>query len=57
LQLVAPLPEHLGVVEDLVRGLALDLLRDVVDVVAAVLLVQADELVEVALAPVREPLN
>lgn len=57
LQLVATFPEDLGVLQNLVRGLAFDLLRDVVDVVTAVLLVEADELVEVALAPVREALQ
>ena len=57
LQLVAAFPEHLGVLHDLILTLALDLLRDVLDVVAAVLLVQTDELVEVALAPDGESLK
>ena len=56
LQFVAALPENLGVLHDLVLSLALDLLGNVFDVVAAVLLVQADELVEVALGPVGETL-
>lgn len=56
-QFVASLPKHGGVLDDLLGRLALDLFGDVVDVVAAVLLVRLDELVEVALRPIREALR
>merc|ERR1711876_93648 len=51
LQLVTPLPEHLGVVLHLLHGLALHLPADALDVVTAVLLIQPDELVKVSLGP------
>jgi hypothetical protein len=41
---VAALPEHLRVLEDLFLGFPFDFFGDVLDVVAAVLLVQTDEL-------------
>lgn len=56
LELVAALPEHLGVLEDFFGRLALDLARDRVQVLPPVLLVGLDELVEVALGPPGEAL-
>ncbi len=57
LQLLASLPKDFGIFENFFGRFALNLLRDVVDVVAAVFLMQADELVEVPLAPVGEALK
>merc|ERR1719295_480269 len=53
---MVPLPEYLAVFDDLVWGLSLDLFGNVVDLIPAVLLVQTDELIEVALRPVGETL-
>ena len=55
-QLVAALPEHLRVLHHLLGRLALHLVSDALKVVAAVLLVRFDELVEVALRPRVEAL-
>lgn len=57
LQLVASLPEDFWIFHNFFLRFSLDFFGDVLDVVAPVLLVQADELVEVALAPVRETLE
>ena len=57
LQLLAPIPEDLAVLLHLFGSLALHFLRDGVDLVSAVFLVQTDELVEVALCPVGEALE
>ena len=56
LQLLATFPENFGIFQNFILSFALNLLWDVVDVVPAVLLVQADELVEVALAPAGKSL-
>ena len=56
-QLVAALPEHLRVFHHLFGRLALHLFGDALQVVAPVLLVRLDELVEVALRPRVEPLR
>ena len=57
LQLVASFPKYFGIFENFFGRFTLDLLGDVVDVVAAVLLVQANELIKVPLAPVGETLQ
>lgn len=51
---MAPIPEHRTVLHHLVGRFAVHVLGDVLDVVAAVLLVGLDELIEVALRPVGE---
>ena len=56
LQLLAAVPENLGVLYDLFGRLSVDLLRDGVDVLSAVLLVQPNEQVEVSLRPIGEAL-
>ena len=55
-ELVAALPEHLRVLHHLLGRLALHFVSDALKVVAAVLLVRFDELVEVALRPRVEAL-
>lgn len=57
LEFVASLPENCGIFHYLFWSLALHLFGNVFDVIPAVFLVGLDELVEVALGPVRESLS